>query len=210
VPRAATLVRAGVAGFLALVAVEHALRPDLPPAEHFVSEYARGSTAPLQAVAFASWAVAAGACAVLAARARPGGRRVARATAVNALTAAAAGLVLATAFTTQTVAGELPVGVQRTTGGRLHDVGTLLVLGGLVLAGVASLRIVRSWRYRAVAVGLGIALLAVVPVLVALRLDAPGIGQRGFILVGCAWQLAFAGATADRSGAAAGRRGTRA
>ncbi len=55
-------------------------------------------------------------------------RRVARAVAVGALGAATAGLLLAAAFATQTVAGELPAGVERTTAGRLHDFGTLLIL----------------------------------------------------------------------------------
>ena len=65
-----------------------------------------------------------------------------------------AGLVMTALWPTETVAGELPEGAQRTLGGRLHDLGTLAILAGL---------------------------------LVALRLDAPGIGQRGFILVGLAW-----------------------
>jgi hypothetical protein len=51
---------------------------------------------------------------------------------------------------------------------------------------------VRAWRYRIAAASLGLALLAVVPVLVALGLDAPGLGQRAFILVGLAWQVVFA------------------
>ncbi len=191
-PAPSTLVRAGLAGFLAIVAIEHLLRPGLSPAERFVSEYARGSTAPLQVAAFLCWATATAACGALAARVRPPGRRVARALTVAALAAGAAGLALAAAFTTQTVGGELPEGVRRTTGGRLHDTGTLLILGGLIVAGLGSLRLVRSWRYRLAALGLGVALVAVVPVLVALRWDAPGIGQRGFICIGCAWQLAFA------------------
>jgi len=37
-----------------------------------------------------------------------------------------------------------------------------------------------------------------VPVLVAIGVDAPGIGQRGFILVGLAWQWAFVGFAAPR------------
>ncbi len=88
--------------------------------------------------------------------------------------------------------GELPAGVQRTTEGRLHDVGSLLVLAGLLVAAVASLRLVRSRRWRVTVAALALALLAIVPVLVALGIDAPGIGQRGFILVGCVLLWRFA------------------
>ncbi|MDP9400190.1 MAG: DUF998 domain-containing protein, partial [Actinomycetota bacterium] len=59
--------------------MQHLLRDDLPPARHFVSEYARGSTAPVQVVAFVAWALGILACAVLALRAAPPGRRPARA-----------------------------------------------------------------------------------------------------------------------------------
>ena len=64
---------------------------------------------------------------------------------------------------------------------------TVLALG----AALASVRLVPSTRYRLIVLALGVTLLAIVPVLIALRLDAPGIGQRGFILVGLAWQVAF-------------------
>jgi Protein of unknown function (DUF998) len=183
---------AGVAAFVVLVAVEHPLRPDLPPGEHFVSEYAVGWTKPVQTVAFAAWAASMGACAVLAARARPPGRPVSRTVAVAALATAAAGGVLTVLFATQTVAGRLPAGVARTTAGRLHDFGTLLILAGLVAGALASLRLVRHRGYRVTVALLGVLLVAVVPLLVALRIDAPGLGQRAFILIGCAWQWRFA------------------
>jgi hypothetical protein len=139
-----------------------------------------------------SWGVATGACAVLAARVPR--RKIARAIVVAGLVAATGGLVLATLFSTQTVAGKLPPGTVRTLGGQLHDWGTLAILTGLLVAALASLRLVQRPRYRLVVVALGIILIAIVPALVAIGLDAPGIGQRGFILVGLAWQWAFAGA----------------
>ena len=184
------IVRAGLAVFVGLVALEHLLRTDLPPGEHFVSEYANGWTWPVQTVAFLAWAAATAACAVLAARAP--WRKIARALTVLGLGAATVGLVMAAIWSTETVGGELPAGVERTLGGRLHDLGTLAILAGLLLAALASLRLVPSTRYRLIVLALGIALVAIVPVLIALRLDEPGIGQRGFILVGLAWQWAFA------------------
>jgi hypothetical protein len=195
-----TIALGGVAAFVALVAVQHLLRPGLPPAERFVSEYGRGSTAPLQVAAFVLWAAAMAACAVLATRVRPGGRPIARGLTAGAFAVAAVGAVMCGLFTTETVGGELPPGVPRTTEGRLHDVGALLVLAGLALAGVASLRLVRSRRHRLTVAALALALLAIVPVLVALGIDGPGIGQRGFILVGCAlvWRFAAAAAEAPR------------
>jgi hypothetical protein len=157
-----------------------------------VSEYAVGWTAPLQIVAFLGWAAACGAGVRLATRVRPPGRAIARSLAVLGLLAATAGALLAAGFTTQTVGGELPAGTTRTLGGRLHDLGSLLLFAGLILAALASVRLVRGARYRLGVLALGVALLLVVPVLVALELDAPGIGQRGFILVGLAWLWLFA------------------
>ncbi len=185
-----TLVRSALAAFAGLVALEHVLRPDLPPAERFISEYGRGWTQPVHVAAFSGWAIAGGGCAVLAARAPS--PPAARALAAVAFATAAAGAAVAAAFATQTVGGELPSGVARTFAGRAHDAGTLLILGGLLVAALASLFLVPTRRYRLTLAGLAAALLAIVPVLVALGLDAPGIGQRGFVLIGCALQWAFA------------------
>jgi hypothetical protein len=88
--------------------------------------------------------------------------------------------------------GELPANVVRTLPGRLHDAGTLLILGGLLVAAAASLPLIRTRRYGLTVAALAVALLAIVPVLVALGIDAPGLGQRAFVLVGCAFQCAFA------------------
>ncbi len=188
--RPAALSRLGLAVFAGLVALEHVLRPGLDPAERFVSEYARGWTQPIAVAAFLAWAVATAAGVVIATRLRRD-RRLARALTVAALAVAVLGLLLAAAFSTQTVGGELPEGVRRTTGGRLHDLGTLFILAGLLVAALASLRLVAERRYRLTVLALAVALLAVVPVLVALGVDAPGIGQRAFIAVGLGWQWAF-------------------
>ena len=187
------IVTWGLLLFVGLVALQHPLRGDLPPGEHFVSEYAKGSTAALQVLAFAAWTVALAAGARLAWIATPlvPRRRVARTLAAFGLALAAAGIALAAVFATQTIAGVLPPGMARTTEGRLHDFGTLLTLAGLLLAAGASLRIVERRGYR-VTIGLLFAAMVLsVPLLAALGLDAPGIGQRVFLLVGCAFQWRF-------------------
>jgi hypothetical protein len=195
---ARALTLAGVGAFAGLVAVEHVLRPDLAPGRHFISEYAIGATRPLQLVAFAAWAASYAGCAALAVQTPSGGRPVAQALTAGGLVAASAGAAGALAFTTQTVGGELPAGVARTPAGRLHDAGTLLVLAGAVTVGVASTRLVRSARYRTAVAALAAALLAVVPVMRAAGLDLPGVGQRAFIAIACAWQCAFAVSVARR------------
>lgn len=192
----------GTGAFAALVALSHPLRPELPATEHFVSEYAVGSGGWLQTLAFACWAVGLGSAAALAARlpAGPGRRgRQARPLAFGALVAAAAGAVLCGVFETQTVGGVLPEGVARTTEGRLHDFGSLLVLGGIVVAALAAARLL-SRRYRWFVAGLAVAFFAWPAALVMLGFDAPGIGQRGFIALGCAWTVAFAVSAARAPG----------
>lgn len=185
-------VLAGLIAFVGLVALQHPLRGDLPPADHFISEYAHGFTAALQIAAFLAWTVSLAAGALLARSAGRPQRRVARGLAVLGLALAAAGIAVAAVFATQTVAGVLPDGVQRTTGGRLHDFGTLATLVGLLLAAGASLRLMTRRGYRVTIGLLAATLLLIVPVLVALGIDASGIGQRGFLLVGCAFQWRFA------------------
>lgn len=192
------LTLGGTGAFVALVALAHPLRPELPAAEHFVSEYAVGSGGWVQTLAFGCWAAGLAGAAALAARLPPGpGRRGrwARPLAVGALGAAAAGAVLCGAFETQTVGGVLPDGVARTTEGRLHDLGSLLVLGGIVVAALAAARVL-SRRYRWVVAGLAAAFFAWPAALVMLGVDAPGIGQRGLIALGCVWTGAFAVAAA--------------
>src|SRR5690349_23772437 len=97
------IVLGGLAAFVGLVALQHVLRPDLPATDHFVSEYARGWTWPLQTVAFLAWAAATGACAVLAARVPD--RPIARALVVLLLGVAVVGLVMAAVWRTETVGG---------------------------------------------------------------------------------------------------------
>lgn len=178
-----------MAGFVLLVALEHPLRPDLPATRHFVSEYASGSTDLIARAAFLLWGAGIAALAALLWRARA--RITAACTAVAAL-----GTPLAAAFATITVGGELPVGETYTTAGRLHDLGASMLFFGLLLAAASSLRRLARPRYRWSVGALAVCLLLAPAALVALGRDWPGIGQRAFILVGCAWLLLAAGEAA--------------
>ncbi len=168
----------GLAGFIGLVVAQHLSRDDLPPGQHFVSEYANGEDGFVQVVAFVSWAVSLG---VQASLTEP---RVTRA----ALGVAAAGSVMTACFATVTVAGKLPDGMTKTTAGQLHDIGSLLIFAGLLVAVGASTRALSRPGYRRRVTALAGALLITVPVMSALGLDEPGWGQRAFIAIGCAWQ----------------------
>lgn len=174
------LARGGLLAFVALVALEHPLRADLPAPDHFISEYASGSTHPIAILAFLAWGAAMAATAVLA------WRQGLRAVPVL-LVFAALGTCVAAAFATQTVAGELPAGTVRTTAGRLHDQGTLAIFAGLLGAALWGLRSLRTRRYRLGLVSCAGALVAAPAILVAAGLDWPGIGQRAIVLVGVAF-----------------------
>ena len=160
----------GLVAFVALVALQHATRAgDLPPPRHFVSEYAVGDGGWVQRVAFFGWAASLAALAWIA----PG-----RVTSLG-LALAAKGTVVAGLFATQTVGGELPPGVERTTEGQLHDLGTLAILAGLLLASLAQAR-----SHPKATAALAFTFFAIPGVLVAVGYDAPGWGQRGIIAVG--------------------------
>lgn len=179
-PALPDVARGGLVAFVALVALEHPLRTDLPAPEHFISEYASGSTHAVAIAAFLAWGVAMAAAAALA------WAQGLRAVPVL-LTVAAAGTCLAAAFATQTVAGELPAGTVRTPAGRLHDQGTLAIFAGLLGAALWALRVLRTRRYRLGLLGCAAVLVAAPAVLVAAGLDWPGIGQRAIVLVGVAF-----------------------
>jgi hypothetical protein len=125
--RSAKLALVSLVGFAAIVAAEHALRTDLDPARHQISEYARGPYGWLMTAAFVLWAIAflSGTRAVRSGWARVG------------LAAAAGGALALAVFPTQTVAGRVPPGVTRTWQGRVHDGAVLVLAAGLAGAVLA-------------------------------------------------------------------------
>ena len=182
-----TLALAGLGAFAGLVALQHLWRADdLPPADHFISEYANGAGGWVQVVAFLGWAASLGATTVLATR--TGDRPIARGVVVAGVAAGALGAVACAAFATETVGGELPEGAVKSTAGQLHDLGSAFIFFGLLVAAVASVRLVRRRGYRLSVLGLAALLLLIPSALIAAGYDAPGWGQRGFIAVGCLWQ----------------------
>lgn len=186
-PRSHAIGRAGLAGFVVLVAVQHLTRADdLPAADHFISEYAVGSGGWVQVLAFLAWA--ASLAATLALVRRTGRRRVARWTAVAGLAAGVAGAVAAAFFATETVGGVLPPGDVKSTAGRLHDLGSGGIFFGLLLTALASARLIERRGYRLELLALAALLVLIPAALTVAEYNAPGWGQRGFIAVGCLWQ----------------------
>lgn len=198
--RARTLALSGLGAFVGLVALQHLWRADdLPPADHLISEYANGAGGWVQVVAFLAWSVSLGATTVLARQAGAGDRRLARGVVVAGVAAGAVGAVACAAFATETVGGELPAGAIKSTAGQLHDLGSAFIFFGLLVAAVASVRVIRRRDYRYSVLGLALLLFLIPSVLVAAGYDAPGWGQRGFIAVGCLWQLRFIQSSSSES-----------
>jgi hypothetical protein len=170
---------AGLVAFVVLTVLQHAVSSRLDPASHQISEYANGSAGALMTIAFLAWAIS---CAALA------GLSPSRAVAA-ALALASIGLVVAAAWDTQTVAGVLPAGVEPTTSGHLHDIGSgtaaVALLGATLgfTASPASRPSARRATAYLLATGLTVAF-----VLALVGHEVAGIRQRALVLTACAWQ----------------------
>lgn len=176
---------AGLAIFVAAVLAEHALNASLSPARHQISEYVHGRAGWLMVVAFGAWAVSSVATGAVT-------WRWSRVVGVL-LVVAACGLVVAATWATQTSAGELPPGVERTTAGRLHDLGSGVASVALLSAAVVSAVTAPARRVRRVAIGLvGVAVIASV-VLLGVGDAVGGLRQRVLVAVAVAWQATVLG-----------------
>lgn len=185
----------GVSGlllFLAITGLEHALRPELSPATHEISEYANGRDGALMTSAFVLWTLSLACTGLLVwrvARGRP---------AAAALLLAAAGIAATAAWPTQTSAGLLKQGETLHAAGRLHDIGSGVATIALLLAALLSLRLRTHWLRHFTAAALATALAADL-ILLAIGSEVAGVRQRVLVAAACAWQLALLG---SQSGAA--------
>lgn len=190
---------AGLAAFVAITMAEHALTPQLDPDRHTISEYVNADAGGLMVAAFVAWGLSLLATAALAwgnAGAARGHRWIAA-----SLGIAGVGLLLTAAFATQTSAGILPPGVQRTTGGRIHDLASLAAMVAMFGGVIASAVVLRARQIFA-RFAVGAIAIAVVASAVLLSIGDPvdGIRQRVLVAIGCTWQAALIAAlTHDRS-----------
>jgi hypothetical protein len=194
--------------FVGLVALEHALVPQLSPATHMVSEYANSRDGALMVVAFLAWAAALGLTAgVVGAGAAGSEHPLARRSVVALLAVAAAGILVTACFNTQTSAGALPPGVRLGTAGRLHDAGS-----GLAMVALASAAFVSAWAIEdPVAFRIGVLVFLALGAAGDLALlfggaGVAGIRQRLLLVLACGWQAALlASRDGGRAAGAAGR-----
>jgi hypothetical protein len=191
-PTGTLAARASLVLFVAAVLAEHLIRPGLSPWRHQISEYANGSAGGLMTVGFFAWAVSlALTSGLLAAHARLLSLSIA---------VGAAGMLLIALFHTQTVAGQLPSGTARTTGGRLHDLGGELLAGGLLvsaaLVAVSDHRLRRLRRLALLTVGYFVVVTAG---LLLVADSAGGLRQRLVLLAALVWQASLLSASRDQA-----------
>jgi hypothetical protein len=187
------LADAGLASFVAIVALQHALEPQLAPSRHEISEYANTGTGALMIVAFLAWAGSLLATATFVAHPVDRWTRSRGPIAIAALLGVAGiGVVLTACFPTQTSAGALPPGTRLTTTGRIHDLASGAASLALLAAAATSVVAVRAptWFPRLAAATLAIAVPAAA-VLLAVGAPVEGIRQRVLVAAACVWQGAL-------------------
>lgn len=179
------IAAAGALGaFAAIVLVEHLLTPSLDPLEHQISEYAHAGTGPLMTLGFVLWAVSLLASAILVER-RWGNQLLA-----TLLIAASLGMAVTTIFPTQTSAGELPPGMELTTTGKLHNLGSGLASLALVAgAGAVALSPDSDGRLRRDTIVLLAAGLLLSVVLLSIGPSVGGLRQRLLLSIALWWQI---------------------
>lgn len=164
--------------FGAALVAEHAVESSVSAVHSTISEYARTDSGFLIRFGFAAWSVS------LAGLAFVTWRHRLRVEGVG-LGVAACGVVLVCAFTTQAVQAQVPPGVGRTLGGRLHDVGGEIVMGGILLAVVAG-AVRGPWSRWSRAL---LCLTFVTSATLLLAGDpAPGLRQRALVVYTITWQ----------------------
>ncbi|MDQ3725651.1 MAG: DUF998 domain-containing protein [Actinomycetota bacterium] len=176
----------GLALFLLVVLIQPLLEPAYDPLRQGISEFVHTDAEGLVLAGFLAWASSLAILAglVVATGQAPDRRRATLLEAAG-LGAAVAGLLLVTCFATDRgaeVAGEV---TRATTTGRIHDIGSAMVIGGVLLAVMADAARRRDPR---LAVALLAAAVVASAILFALGDPLPGLRQRCLLACGCFWQ----------------------
>jgi hypothetical protein len=188
----------GLIAFIAIVALQHLLVPELEPQRNTISEYANADVGWLMVAGFLAWTLSFAATADLA-------RRDGHALLAACFAVAALGMLVLACCPTQTVGSVLPEGVERSTTGRLHDLGADAVMLAL-FAGTAIAAWTIAWPawFRRWAVALLALAVIVVGALLGGGDDVGGLRQRLLVLTGCAAQAALVIALGERGQAGTG------
>ncbi|HEV2999100.1 MAG TPA: DUF998 domain-containing protein [Solirubrobacteraceae bacterium] len=174
--------------FVAVVLLEHAIRDDLAPGRHRVSEYAVGSGGWLMTTGFVAWAASFALTSIALRRGRLRPSPVATLL-ISLMAVCAVGAVGTAVFETGTSAGMLPPGQELTAADQAHDIASAALQLSLFAAVVSSLAIAGSRHLRTTIIAL-VGCSAVVSVLFSgPLLDLPGARQRA--LLGVAWLWHF-------------------
>jgi hypothetical protein len=170
----------------------HVTEAELDPSHHQVSEYANTRHGWAMSLGFTGWAVALVALGtqVPATLAR---QRHLPLVVAGLLVAAAAGLLITALFATDTSAGQIPAGQERTSEGRLHDLGSGLAFVCLFVAATLALALAElGSRWRRPATALLAAAAVTQGVLLIAGDPAPGWRQRVGIVAALGWHAGLA------------------
>jgi hypothetical protein len=178
----------GAALFGAVCVAMHYVQPGLAPHEHFMSEYALGAGGWLMKTAFVALGTAVACLAVGLRRSVRHGRAVRWA--ARLLLAAAVGFAASGVFDTDPIE-VLVTGGDPSWHSMLHDLAGFVAFLATIVAALLLGRAFthdESWRPLApVALLFGVALLALLAVMLASPVSAVGVAQRGFVVVLLLW-----------------------
>jgi hypothetical protein len=176
----------GLTLFLAVVGAQPLLESSYDPLRQGISEFVHTDAGGLDLLGFLAWAFS---LAILLALIVASSQQLARLSAARAeaagLGAAVAGLLLVACFATDRgveVAGEI---TRATAVGRIHDAGSALITGGILLAVIAD-----GFRKRDPRLACGVIAAALISsgVLFWLGDPLPGLRQRCLVACACLWQ----------------------
>lgn len=174
--------------FVAVVAAEHAVRGDLSPDHHRISEYAVGSAGWLMTTGFLAWTAAFALTAVVLQRTPLRPAWVARVIA-GLMVLCAVGALGTALFKTGTSAGIVPAGRDLTASNHAHDISSGALEWSLFAAVVCSLAVDGTHRLRTTTILLLVAALAASFLFSGAVLDLPGARQRALLGVACVWHF---------------------